>query len=97
MLIFTIFYFIFKIVAFIIIIYGCQYTWDIIKDTYTKPKTKYLVNSQLKKYKEMFGDTAINLVPEVVTPNILFQTEEDKKQMSDDLSQFISTHTNEFV
>jgi hypothetical protein len=45
----------------------------------------------------MFGDTAVNLVPEVVTPNILFQTEEDKKQMSDDLSQFISTHTNEFV
>ena len=45
----------------------------------------------------MFGDTAIHVIPEAVTSNVLFQTEEDKKQMSDDLLQFISTHTNEFT
>lgn len=86
-------YFILKIIMFIIIIYGGQFAWDIVKDTYTKPKTKYLVNSQVNKYKEMLEDT-YNVV-NVVTPSqyILFQDEADKQLMSDELSQFISGQT----
>ena len=90
-------YFILKIITFIIIIYGAQYAWDIIKDTYTKPKTKDLVNSQLKKYKEMFGDVYQEPSDELVQSETLFQTEDDKKQMNDELSQFMTGQINSFV
>lgn len=90
-------YFILKIITFIIIIYSAQYAWDIIKDTYTKPKTKDLVNSQLKKYKEMFGDVYQEPSDEIVQSETLFQTEDDKKQMNDELSQFMTGQINAFV
>lgn len=90
-------YFILKIIMFIIIIYGGQFVWDIVKDTYTKPKTKDLVNSQVKKYMEMLEDTYNDV--NVVTPSqdILFQDEADKQLMSDELSQFICGQTNTLV
>ena len=90
-------YFILKIITFIIIIYGFQYAWDIIKDTYTKPKTKDLVNSQLKKYKEMFGDVYREPSDDIVQSETLFQTEADKKQMNDELSKFMTGQINAFV
>jgi len=90
-------YFILKIITFIIIIYGFQYAWDIVKDTYTKPKTKDLVNSQLKKYKEMFGDVYREPSDDIVHSETLFQTEDDKKQMNDELSQFMTGQVNAFV
>ena len=94
MFIIDIMYFILKIILFILIIYGVQYGWNTIADTYTKPKTKDLVNSQLKKYKDLFG--------EIQTPNgqtdnrtheILFESDEDKKQMNDDLLSFMNDQT----
>ena len=90
-------YFILKIIVFIIIIYGVQYAWDIVKDTYTKPKTKDLVNSQLKKYKEMFGDVYQETSEDIVQSETLFQTEDDKQQMNDELSQFMNGQINAFV
>jgi len=92
MFIIDLMYFIFKIIMFILIIYGVQYGWDLMKDTYTKPKTKDLVNSQLKKYKDLLGEiqhpndqTVYNKVPET-----LFESDEDKKQMNDDLLSFMN-------
>ena len=90
-------YFILKIIMFIIIIYGGQFAWDIVKDTYTKPKTKDLVNSQLKKYKEMFEDTYNDVNVVIPLQDILFQDEADKQLMSDELSQFICGQTNTLV
>jgi len=92
---FDVTYFILKIIVFIIIIYGAQYAWDILKDTYTKPKTKYLVNPQLKKYQEMVGDTYNEAGDNKVMQNSLFQDEATKQQMCDELSQFMSGQTNE--
>jgi len=40
----------------ILFIYGCQYLWNILKDSYSKKKTKDLVNMQIKKYKKMIDE-----------------------------------------
>lgn len=87
-------YFIFKIILFLFIIYGVQYGWDIITDTYTKPKTKDLVNSQLKKYKDLLGEMQ-NSTNQAV-PEILFESDEDKQQMNDDLLSFMNDQTQTY-
>lgn len=91
--------FISKIILFIAIIFGVQYGWNTIKDTYTKPKTKYLVNSQLKKYKDLVGDMYNQNKENEVQHNddILFETDEDKKQMNDDLLDFINAETKSYI
>jgi hypothetical protein len=96
MFVFDLLYFILKIIVFILIIYGVQYGWDTIKNTYTKPVTKDLVNSQLKKYKEMV-DEIYNHTKEETVPEVLFNTDEDKQQMNDDLLSFINTQTNAYT
>jgi len=95
MFIIDLIYFSLKIIMFILIIYGVQYGWDTIADTYTKPKTKDLVNSQLKKYKDLLGELQnpndqafVNRAPE-----ILFESDEDKKQMNDELRIFMNNQT----
>ena len=40
----------------IIVIYGCHSSWNILKDTYSKRKTKDLVNTQIKKYQKMMDE-----------------------------------------
>jgi len=40
----------------IIVIYGCHFSWNILKDTYSKRKTKDLVNTQIKKYQKMLDE-----------------------------------------
>jgi uncharacterized membrane protein len=40
----------------IIVIYGCHCSWNILKDTYSKRKTKDLVNTQIKKYQKMMDE-----------------------------------------
>ena len=92
MFIIDLIYFIFKIILFILIIYGLQYGWDIITDTYTKPKTKDLVNSQLKKYKDLLGEMQKPTDQAVYSnvPEILFESDADKKQMNDDLLSFMN-------
>lgn len=94
MFIIDLMYFILKIILFILIIYGVQYGWNTIADTYTKPKTKDLVNSQLKKYKDLLGEIQNpNSETDSHTPEILFESDEDKKQMNDDLLSFINDQT----
>ena len=48
--------FLFKILIFIVIIYTLQSGFEYLKDTYTKPKVKDLVNTQIKKYKEIVAE-----------------------------------------
>ena len=94
MFIIDLIYFILKIILFILIIYGVQYGWNTIADTYTKPKTKDLVNSQLKKYKDLLGEIQNpNSETDSHTPEILFESDEDKKQMNDDLLSFMNDQT----
>lgn len=80
---------------FILIIYGVQYGWDTITDTYTKPKTKDLVNSQLKKYKDLLGEiqNPNDHVIENHSQERLFDSEQDKKLMNDDLLSFMNDQT----
>jgi hypothetical protein len=95
MFVFDVLYFILKIIVFVLIIYGVQYGWDTIKNTYTKPKTKDLVNSQLKKYKEMFGDVYKETIPDATPlPEVLFKTDDDKQQMNEELLEFVNSQTN---
>lgn len=94
MFIIDLIYFILKIILFILIIYGFQYGWNTIADTYTKPKTKDLVNSQLKKYKDLLGEIQTpNGETDIRKPEILFVSDEDKKQMNDDLLSFMNDQT----
>ena len=95
MFIIDLIYFSLKIIMFILIIYGVQYGWDTIADMYTKPKTKDLVNSQLKKYKELLGELQNPNDQELtkIAPEILFESDEAKKQMNDDLLSFMNDQT----
>ena len=45
-----------KIIIFIVIIYTLQCGFEYLKDTYTKPRVKDLVNTQIKKYKELVSE-----------------------------------------
>jgi len=38
------------------LIYGIHLFWNHIKDNYSKPKTKNLVNSQIEKYKKIIDE-----------------------------------------
>jgi hypothetical protein len=51
-----IFLIIINIIFSILFIYGCHYLWNILKDTYSKRKTKDLVNTQIKKYQKMMNE-----------------------------------------
>lgn len=51
-----IFFIIINVTISIIIIYACHCSWNILKDTYSKKKTKDLVNTQIKKYQKMLDE-----------------------------------------
>jgi len=98
MFLFDLLFFILKIIVFIAIIFGVQYGWNTIKDMYTKPKTKYLVNSQLKKYKDLVGELYNQPIDDPVSnDNVLFETDEAKTQMNDDLLNFMNTETQPYI
>ena len=44
----------------ILIIYAVHYLWNYLKDTYSKKKTKDLVNTQIEKYKKMVNEIQEN-------------------------------------
>lgn len=84
----SIFYVLISICFSIIIIYGCHFSWDILKDTYSKKKTKDLVNTQIKKYQKMLDEIKCS-------QNINTTTTSDKipkqeiERMNNELSDFI--------
>jgi len=76
----------------IIVIYGCHCSWNILKDTYSKRKTKDLVNTQIKKYQKMLDEiqcsqnTNINTLKPTITREI---PKQEIERMNNELSDFI--------
>jgi len=107
MFVIDVLFFILKIIIFVLIIYGIQYGWDTIKERYTKPKTKYLVNTQLKKYQDIFRDNMYKKTDDELSANkdeididtqeILFNSDEDKQRMNDELMSFMKNETQSYI
>jgi len=107
MFVIDVLFFILKIIIFVLVIYGIQYGWDTIKERYTKPKTKYLVNTQLKKYQDIFRDNMYKKTDDELSANkdeididtqeILFNSDEDKQRMNDELMSFMKNETQSYI
>jgi hypothetical protein len=69
----------------ILLIYGAQYIWTIIVNTYSKKKTKNLVDSQLQKYKKIIDEIQQD---QGSRPNE-FISDEEKKNMDEQLTEFL--------
>ena len=74
-----------NIVLSIIFIYFMQYGWNYLKDTCTTKKTKDVVNTQIKKYKDMFEKLQIS--KQQASP---FQTEDEKQSMNIELLEYVN-------
>lgn len=74
-----------NIVLSILFIYFMQYGWNYLKDTYTTKKTKDVVNTQIKKYKEMFEKLQVS--KQESSP---FQTEDEKQSMNMELLEYVN-------
>lgn len=76
----------------IIVIYGCHVSWNILKDTYSKRKTKDLVNTQIKKYQKMLDEiqcsqtTNTNTLKQPIPHQI---PKQEIERMNNELSDFI--------
>jgi hypothetical protein len=62
-----------------------QCGWNYLKDTYTTKKTKDVVNTQIKKYKEMFEKLQVS--KQESSP---FQTEDEKQSMNMELLEYVN-------
>jgi len=74
------------IVISIIIIYSAHQTWNYLKDTYSTRRTKDLVNTQIKKYKDMM-EKIQNTKVETPSP---FQNETEKQSMNKELLEYMN-------
>ena len=81
----NILHFIFTIIISVLIIFVVQYLWNFIKDKYSIKKTKYLVNSQIAKYKQILQNHGSQL------PSINFVSEEESRNMENDLLNYVNT------
>jgi len=82
---FFVFDIILNIVLSIIFIYLMQCGWNYLKDTYTTKKTKDVVNTQIKKYKDMFEKLQVS--KQESSP---FQTEHEKQSMNMELLEYVN-------
>ncbi len=75
-----------NIIVSITIILVLQYMWEVIIDTYSKKKTKDLVNTQIDKYKRMMDSIASPSTeePPAIEPAII-------KDMGTDLLAFMQS------
>ena len=85
----TLAHILFNAIISIFIIYCGHSTWDYFKNTYTKPKTKDLVNSQINKYKQMMDEMQQN-----IDKNPQTISEPEIQTMDDDLTQFMEEQMN---
>jgi hypothetical protein len=79
------FNFIFTIIISVLIIFVAQYVWNIIKDNYSTKKTKYLVNSQIAKYRQILEHRGSPPAP------IEFVSEEETRNMENELLNYVNT------
>jgi hypothetical protein len=78
-------HFIFTIIISVLIIFVAQNLWNFIKDNYSTKKTKYLVNSQIAKYRQMIQNQSSQPAP------IDFVSEEESRNMENELLNYVNT------
>jgi hypothetical protein len=89
-----------KIIIFIVIIYTLQCGFEYLKDTYTKPRVKDLVNTQIKKYKELVSE--INnkkeqLPIEDTNGDGIFYDQINVDDMNTELLTFMNSQTQQYI
>jgi predicted PurR-regulated permease PerM len=75
----------FSIFISILIIFILHNGWEYIKNSFSKRKTKDLVNSQIEKYKKMLDE----IHESRTSPDFL--NENDKNSMNNDLTDFAAS------
>lgn len=91
--------FLIKIIIFVVIIYVLQCGFEYLKTTYTKPKVKDLVNTQIQKYKEIVAE----LKPPIENVDIkdenteLFNEHVNVNDMNNELLTFMNSQTQQYV
>ena len=89
--------FLLKIIIFVAIIYTLQCGFEYLKTTYTKPKVKDLVNTQIQKYKEIVAEMnnpVVNDFVEVKDENTeLFTERVNVNDMNNELLTFMHVQT----
>mgnify|MGYP000368291489 FL=1 len=88
-----------KILIFIGIIYAIQYVIEYLKDRYTKPRVKDLVNTQIKKYKEILFEMNENQITQdnIETNEDVFNDKTNIDDMNTDLLTFMNSQTQQDV
>ena len=93
--------FLIKIIIFVSIIYTLQCGFEYLKTTYTKPKVKDLVNTQIQKYKEIVAEMknpTENECVEVKDENIeTFNEHVNVNDMNNELLSFMNSQTQQYV
>tara|TARA_B110000879_G_scaffold213027_2_gene313169 strand:+ start:16364 stop:16678 length:315 start_codon:yes stop_codon:yes gene_type:complete len=93
--------FLLKIIIFVAIIYTLQCGFEYLKTTYTKPKVKDLVNTQIQKYKEIVAEMnnpVVNDFVEVKDENTeLFTERVNVNDMNNELLTFMNSQTQQYV
>ena len=89
-----------KILIFIVIIYMLQCGFEYLKYTYTKPLVKDLVNTQIKKYKNIVNE--INNTKNIVSTEDsnddgMFNEQINIDDMNTELLTFMNSHTQQYV
>jgi hypothetical protein len=72
-----------NICASLFIIYAINIIWNYIKDNYSKPKTKNLVNTQTEKYKKIIEELQQSKPPVIKI--------DEKQQMYNELNDFMNS------
>jgi len=93
--------FLIKIIIFVSIIYTLQCGFEYLKTTYTKPKVKDLVNTQIQKYKEIVAEMknpTENECVEVKDENTeTFNEHVNVNDMNNELLSFMNSQTQQYV
>ena len=72
-----------------------------MKDTYTKPKVKDLVNTQIKKYKEIVAEMKTpeekHNIKDFENDDGVFNDKINVDDMNNELLTFMNSHTQQYV
>jgi len=75
-----------NIIISVVVIYGIHLSWNYLRDTYSKKKTKDLVNTQIEKYKKIIEE-----IQQPSSPAQEFIPEDEKLNMMEDLTAFMNS------
>ena len=93
--------FLIKIILFVVIIYILQCGFEYLKTTYTKPKVRDLVNTQINKYKEIVAELKNPVEKECVEikdeNTESFNEHINVNDMNNELLSFMNSQTQQYV